>query len=183
MALSPHSFNLQDKAASFLDRPSGTQLPPAESPYGHDLRIGFISHFDQHDDPTTLYSDNAELAKGLEDLGYDSIWIAVRHFHAGWAGAPSVYSTLPILAAATTKLTLATAVIPINSDDPVRAAEELATIDAYSGGRLLIGLGKGVPSDSYKVFSSWREDREALYLEDVEKLHWALSGGTVEGGT
>ncbi|MDR1513669.1 MAG: hypothetical protein LBS56_09365, partial [Propionibacteriaceae bacterium] len=40
-----------------------------------------------------------------------------------------------------------------------------------------------VPSDSYKVFSSWREDREALYLEDVEKLHWALSGGTVEGGT
>ncbi|MDR1633858.1 MAG: LLM class flavin-dependent oxidoreductase [Bifidobacteriaceae bacterium] len=184
MALSPHSYNLIDKdEGSFLARPSGTQLPPDTSPFGHELRIGLITHFDQHDDPTTLYADNVRLAQGLEELGYDSIWIAVRHFHAGWAGAPSVYSVLPAFAQATSKLTLATAVVPINADDPVRAAEDLATIDALSGGRLLIGLGKGVPSDSYKVFTSWREDREAVYLRDVEKLHWALAGGTVQGGT
>lgn len=169
---------------STFDTPvNGTRSPLGSTPIGSALRIGFITHLDQHEDVATIYRDNVRLIVELEELGYDSAWIATRHFHSGWAALPSPYSFLGAAAVSTSRIGLGTAVLPIVLDDPVRAAEEVAALDHLSGGRVLLGLGKGVPSDSYHVFDSWKADRDRNFESKVEALHWGLEGHQVEGGT
>lgn len=158
-----------------------TNRPLAGSGAGERLRVGFITHLDQHDDPATIYRDNIRLIQELERIGYDSAWIATRHFHSGFAALPSPFAFYGAVAAATSRIHLGTAVLPILVDDPVRDAEEAAALDHLSGGRLQLGIGKGVPSDAYHVFSRWGGDREAEYDEKADRLRWALAGGQVPG--
>lgn len=161
----------------------GTHLPLGSTTIGDRLRIGFITHLDNSEDPRFVYRDTIRLVQELEQLGYDSAWIATRHFHSGWAALPSPYGFLGALAASTSTIGLGTAVLPIILDDPVRAAEEVSAIDHLSGGRLLLGLGKGVPSDSYHVFHAWTSDRDTSFEHQIDRLHWALGGNVVDGGT
>lgn len=166
-----------------LHPPAGTRSPLGTTDIGKRLRIGFISHLDQHEDLTTIYRENIRLIQALEALGYDSAWIATRHFNSGWATLPSPYAFLGAAAVSTSRIGLGTAVLPLVLDDAVRAAEDASVIDHLSGGRLLLGVGKGVPSDSYHVFEAWTQDRDALFESKVEQLHWGLEGNQVEGGT
>jgi len=150
-----------------------------ESGAGTRLRVGFITHLDQHDDPATIYRENIRLIQELEGIGFDSAWIATRHFHSGFAALPSPFAFYGAAAAATSTIHLGTAVLPLLVDDPVRDAEEAAALDHLSGGRLQLGLGKGVPSDAYHVFSRWGGEREAEYDEKTDRLRWALAGNRV----
>jgi len=158
-----------------------TTQPRAESGAGQRLRIGFITHVDQHEDVATVYQDSLRLVQELEQLGYDSAWVATRHFHSGWAALPSPFAFLGAAAAVTSSIHLGTAVLPLLVDDPVRDAEEAAILDAISGGRLQLGIGKGVPSDAYHVFSRWGGDREAEFDTKVDQLRWALEGPQIPG--
>lgn len=158
-----------------------TTAPLAESGAGQRLRLGFITHVDQHEDVATIYQDSLRLIQELEQLGYDSAWVATRHFHSGWAALPSPFAFLGAAAATTSTIHLGTAVLPLLVDDPVRDAEEAAILDAISGGRLQLGIGKGVPSDAYHVFSRWGGDREAEFDTKVDQLRWALEGPQIPG--
>lgn len=153
-----------------------TTAPADVSGIGRRLRVGFITHLDQHDDAARIYHDNIALIQELEALGYDSAWIATRHFHSGWAGLPSPFAFFGAAAQATSRIHLGTAVLPLLVDDPIRDAEELAVLDLISGGRLQLGLGKGVPSDAYHVFQKWGGDREAEFDAKVDELHWGFGG-------
>lgn len=156
-----------------------TTAPAGVSGIGRRLRVGFITHLDQHDDAARIYHDNIALIQELEKLGYDSAWIATRHFHSGWAGLPSPFAFFGAAAQATSRIHLGTAVLPLLVDDPIRDAEELAVLDLISGGRLQLGLGKGVPSDAYHVFQKWGGDREAEFDAKVDELHWGLGGNAI----
>lgn len=153
-----------------------TSTPARSSGIGRRLRVGFITHLDQHDDTSRIYDDNIAVIRELESLGYDSAWIATRHFHSGWAALPSPFAFLGAAAQATSRIHLGTAVLPVLVDDPVRDAEELAVLDHLSGGRIQLGLGKGVPSDGYHVFEKWGGQREAEFDTKVDRLLWALGG-------
>lgn len=165
-----------------LHPPAGTRSPLGTTDIGDRLRIGFITHLDQHGDTASIYHENIHLIQELERFGYDSAWIATRHFHSGWASLPSPYAFLGAAAVSTERIGLGTAVLPIVLDDAVRVAEDVAVLDHLARGRLLLGVGKGVPSDSYHVFDSWRPDRDRNFEEKVDTLHWGLAGGQVEGG-
>lgn len=81
------------------------------------------------------------LAEG-EDLGYDSAWVRQRHLERGISSAPT------FLAAATQRtrrIGLGAAVIQMGYENPWRLAEDLATVDVLSGGRLQVGLSAGPP--------------------------------------
>ncbi|MDQ1123441.1 LLM class flavin-dependent oxidoreductase [Microbacterium trichothecenolyticum] len=168
-----------------MTRPSlpSTLDPRGTGPLGSRLRVGFITHLDQHDDLSRIYRDNIRLIQGIEELGYDSAWIATRHFFSGWAALPSPYAFLGAAAVSTSRIALGTAVLPVVLDDAVRVAEDLAVIDHLSGQRLLAGLGKGVPSDSFHVFEAYHPDRDGTFEAKLDTLDWALRGNTVEGGS
>lgn len=87
----------------------------------------------------------AESARELEALGYSTLF-APDHFDEG-LGPITAMATA---AAATTELTVATAVFAADFRHPAVLARELASIDLLSGGRLEVGLGAGYEVDDYR---------------------------------
>jgi alkanesulfonate monooxygenase SsuD/methylene tetrahydromethanopterin reductase-like flavin-dependent oxidoreductase (luciferase family) len=133
---------------------------------GEPLRkLGFltIGRFDDRD-PGPGIEQTLEVIERAEALGFDSVWLRDRHLQ------PGISSPVAIMAAAsqrTSRIELGTAVIPLGLENPFRLAEDLATVDILSGGRVNPGVSVGTPMlyDHYKT---------ALYpntheLEDFSK--------------
>ncbi|QWZ08846.1 LLM class flavin-dependent oxidoreductase [Nocardioides panacis] len=145
-------------------------------------RLGFltIGLFDG-DDPGPGHESTLAIIELGERLGFDSAWLRHRHLQHG------ISSPVAVLAAATQRtrrIELGTAVIPVGWENPLRLAEDLATVDLLSGGRLNPGVSIGPPM-------RWEDVREALYpdtadAEDfgysrVERLLRMLEGEAVTG--
>jgi alkanesulfonate monooxygenase SsuD/methylene tetrahydromethanopterin reductase-like flavin-dependent oxidoreductase (luciferase family) len=127
---------------------------------GEPLRkLGFltIGRFDAAD-PAPGMEETLEVIVRAEALGFDSVWLRCRHLQ------PGISSPVAIMAAAsqrTSRIELGTAVIPLGLENPFRLAEDLATVDILSGGRINPGVSVGTPMlyDHYKT---------ALYPETHE---------------
>jgi alkanesulfonate monooxygenase SsuD/methylene tetrahydromethanopterin reductase-like flavin-dependent oxidoreductase (luciferase family) len=106
-------------------------------------KLGFltIGLFDG-DDPGAGHESTLQIIQLGERLGFDSAWVRHRHLQYG------ISSPVALLAAAsqrTSRIELGTAVIPLGWENPLRLAEDLATVDILSGGRLNPGLSVGPP--------------------------------------
>nr|WP_296063773.1 LLM class flavin-dependent oxidoreductase [uncultured Actinoplanes sp.] len=117
-------------------------------------KLGFltIGLFDGTD-PRPGHESTLEIIQLGEELGFDSAWVRHRHLQYG------ISSPVAVLAAAsqrTSRIELGTAVIPLGWENPLRLAEDLATVDILSGGRLNPGVSVGPPMHFDKV-------KEALY--------------------
>src|SRR5215510_4033986 len=86
-----------------------------------------------------------------EALGYDSTFLVEHHF-TGFGQVSATLNLLTYLAARTTTLRLGTAVIVLPWHHPVLLAEQAATIDLLSGGRLEFGVGKGYRANEFAGF-------------------------------
>ncbi|MFJ6728778.1 MULTISPECIES: LLM class flavin-dependent oxidoreductase [unclassified Streptomyces] len=117
-------------------------------------KLGFltIGLFDGAD-PGPGHETTLEIIELGERLGFDSAWVRHRHLQYG------ISSPVAVLAAAsqrTRRIELGTAVIPLGWENPLRLAEDLATVDVLSGGRLNPGVSVGPPAHYEQI-------REALY--------------------
>ena len=128
-------------------------------------RLGFltIGLFDEAD-PRAGHESTLSIIELGEQLGFDSAWVRHRHLQYG------ISSPVAILAAATqrtSRIELGTAVIPLGWENPLRLAEDLATVDILSGGRLNPGMSVGVPMNYDQV-------KEALYPDtrDIEDFSY-----------
>jgi alkanesulfonate monooxygenase SsuD/methylene tetrahydromethanopterin reductase-like flavin-dependent oxidoreductase (luciferase family) len=106
-------------------------------------KLGFltIGLFDEAD-PRRGHESTLEIIELGERLGFDSAWVRHRHLQYG------ISSPVAVLAAAsqrTRRIDLGTAVIPLGWENPLRLAEDLATVDILSGGRLNPGVSVGPP--------------------------------------
>ncbi|GHF75235.1 monooxygenase [Kitasatospora xanthocidica] len=125
------------------------------SPHPRPLRkLGFltIGLFDEAD-PRRGHESTLDLITLGEQLGFDSAWLRHRHLQYG------ISSPVAVLAAATqrtSRIQLGTAVTPLGWENPLRLAEDLATVDVLSGGRLNPGFSVGPPTHYEHV-------RDALY--------------------
>src|SRR3954465_10097811 len=151
-------------------------------------RLGFltIGLFDPAD-PGPGHTVTLEMIELGERLGFDSAWLRDRHLQHG------ISSPVAVLAAAsqrTSRIGLGTAVIPLAWENPLRLAEDLATVDVLSGGRLNPGVSVGPPmhwDDVKGVLYPDTADSEDFGYERVRRLiafvrgEPATSGGGVEG--
>jgi alkanesulfonate monooxygenase SsuD/methylene tetrahydromethanopterin reductase-like flavin-dependent oxidoreductase (luciferase family) len=117
-------------------------------------KLGFltIGLFDG-DDPGPGHESTLRVIELGERLGFDSAWVRHRHLQYG------ISSPVAVLAAATqrtSRIDLGTAVIPLGWENPLRLAEDLATVDLLSGGRLNPGISVGPPM-------RWDDVKAALY--------------------
>jgi alkanesulfonate monooxygenase SsuD/methylene tetrahydromethanopterin reductase-like flavin-dependent oxidoreductase (luciferase family) len=119
-------------------------------------------------------------AEAAEALGFDGVWLAERHFAAPGGAAPvSSIGSAPLLLATaiatrTSRLRVGTAVLLLPLGHPVRLAEEVATLDHLSQGRLDLGIGRSSFPRSYEGYNIAYEESRARFREylDVMRLAW-----------
>ena len=100
-------------------------------------------------------------------LGYASIFIVEHHF-SGIGQVSASLNLLTYLAAKTQSIRLGTAVTVLPWHNPVLLAEEVATVDLLSGGRLDLGVGKGYRDLEFKGFCIPKEEAQERYDEALE---------------
>ena len=128
---------------------------------GQPLRkLGFltIGLFDR-DRPELGHESTLQVIELGERLGFDSAWLRHRHLQYG------ISSPVAVLAAAsqrTRRIDLGTAVTPLGWENPLRLAEDLATVDLLSGGRLNPGISVGPPM-------RFEDVRHELYPDTAEQ--------------
>ena len=89
------------------------------------------------------YRDTVEQATHAEALGFESVWPVEHHFHAPVSVMPCPTILLAAIAARTRTLRLGTAIAQLPLTHPLRLAEEIATLDVLSNGRVEFGVGRG----------------------------------------
>jgi probable F420-dependent oxidoreductase len=111
-----------------------------------------------------------------EELGFDSIWITEHHFaEDGYAPCPT--TLLAAIAARTKRVQLSTDILLLPLYHAVRLAEEVATIDILSGGRMMLGIGMGYRDEEFAAFGTSRKERAARTEEGIAVLRGAWADG------
>ena len=111
-----------------------------------------------------------------ERLGFNEAWFA-EHHHSDYGMLASPNLIIAALARRTERLRFGNLVSVLPLYDPMRLAEECAMLDILTGGRLNVGLGRGVPKDDMKHRLD-RETAQARFEEGIEILMRAWSGET-----
>jgi probable F420-dependent oxidoreductase len=118
-----------------------------------------------------------ELAKAVEDGGFDTLYVAD---HSGSSAAPFV--SLAAAAAVTERIRLGTCVVNAGRWEPFALASEVATLDALSNGRSVLGIGAGhTPAEWSMVGLDIPPPgaRVSRLIEVTELVRLLLSGGEV----
>jgi len=150
--------------------------------------------------PLPAYTiDPAFMAKKAEDLGFESIWYAEHaavpvhsdsHFPATGGDIPWTYShfTDPYIAlarasGATSKIKLGTGITLVPERNPLLLAKEIASLDLFSGGRFILGVGTGWLKEETELMGGdfehrWTQTREAI---EVMKELWTKEEAEYHG--
>jgi alkanesulfonate monooxygenase SsuD/methylene tetrahydromethanopterin reductase-like flavin-dependent oxidoreductase (luciferase family) len=119
----------------------------------------------------------AELA---EPLGFDSYWPPEHHF-TDYSACPDNLQFLAWLAGKTQTLALGTGAVIVPWNDPLRVAEKVALLDHLSGGRAILGLGRGLARTEYTHFQIDMDSSRDRFDEASRMIIEALDKGFIEG--
>src|SRR5918998_5107799 len=149
------------------------------------MRVGFGYLTAQHhpDDSRTdveIYREAIDIAVELEAAGFDSVWTSEHHFvDDGYM--PSQLPVLAAIAARTSRIPLATGVLLAPMFGPLHLAEDAATVDVISDGRLILGLGIGWRDEEFSAFGVPAGERASRLEGHLAVLRQAWSDGLVTG--
>ena len=147
------------------------------------MHFGIVIEGDYREGATQdqAFQEAYDLVDAAEGLGLDGVWLAERHFAAPassldpmGAAIPSIVSTPMILATAVAARTqrvrvgIAVSVLPLNH--PVRMAEEAATLDNISNGRLDFGVGRSGFMRAYEGYGIPYEESRPRFRECLEVI-------------
>jgi alkanesulfonate monooxygenase SsuD/methylene tetrahydromethanopterin reductase-like flavin-dependent oxidoreductase (luciferase family) len=118
--------------------------------------------------PADRLHELIEHAVKLEDMGFDGFGVGERHVAPDIGSSPA--TVLAYLAARTTRMRLMTAVTVLSLLDPVRVAEDYATIDNLSRGRVDLIIGKGTRGGQADLFGIDLDEKWTLLREKYELL-------------
>ena len=129
------------------------------------------------DDSGAGFREFVERNKEAEALGYVSTFLVEHHF-TGFGQVSATLNLLTWIGARTTTLRLGTAVLVLPWHNPVLLAEQVATLDLLSGGRVDFGIGKGYRSNEFAGFCLPVAEAEARFDECLEVMLKAWASDT-----
>ncbi len=121
------------------------------------------------------YREIVDLARLAETIGFDSAWVSEHHGSSD-GYMPSLLPTLAAFAAATDRIKLGTGILLTPFHHPLRLAEDAATVDLISGGRLILGLGLAWREEEFRMFDVPMNERVRRTIETIDILRLAWTG-------
>ena len=155
-----------------------------------DLQLGLHTFGDVTLDAAGVLLPQAQVIRNVvaeavlaEQVGLDFFGVGEHHREDFAVSAPEV--VLAAIAGQTSRIRLGSAVTVLSSDDPVRVFERFSTLDAVSGGRAEVILGRGSFTESFPLFGFALDQYELLFEEKLELFAELLQGGArhLVGGT
>lgn len=133
--------------------------------YGIGMRTQYAAGFDMQQG----FAEHVEQARRAEKLGFDSL---MKNSH--FAGYPlQEFQQLPFLSRIMTEapsLRLLTGIVLLSLQKPLDLAEQLASIDVMSGGRLIFGCGLGYREVEFRGFGTTQKERVPRFIENLEAV-------------
>src|SRR6202163_3116016 len=152
------------------------------------MEFGYFTLSDNHylnnmRAPNQFIADITAEALYAEELGMNSAWIGEHHFSTlGVLSCPDL--VLSYIAARTRHIRLAPAVTVLPLHHPIRVAEQWATLDLLSGGRVDFATGRGYDAGEYKPLNANFDDNATVFAEGLEVVRrlWASDERTSHQG-
>lgn len=126
-----------------------------------------------------LYAAYLDQIVGAEALGFDSVWLTEHHFcDDGYTPSPLVLAAA--IGARTRHMRIGTNLMILPLHNPVRIAEDAATLSLLTGGRFDLGVGIGYREDEFRAFGRDLKYRPSLIEEAIEIIRRAWAGGAID---
>ena len=137
------------------------------------MKIGVFCIFDYWPEVKTVqqyFRDFLDITQRADELGFNSVWVSEHHFTRYGGILPRPQILLAAMAERTKRVRLGTAVSLVPFDNPIRAAEDFALIDVLSGGRLNVGVGRGLFPFEYDGIGVSQDEGRQRMEEGVEVI-------------
>src|SRR4051794_14958837 len=137
------------------------------------MNLGLMFSFRRTDTSRSfvdVYRDELRLIREAEQLGFDTVWLTEHHF-AEDGYSPSIVPIAAAIAAITERIRIGFNLLLLPLHHPVQLAENLATIDVISNGRLDVGLGQGYAVHEFDGYGIKRSERLSRFVEGWDILN------------
>lgn len=138
-----------------------------------------LANLDRRVTDADVYRVELGLAARAEDAGFDSVFVSEHHF-SDYQLTSQQSMVLSWLSAQTKRLKLGTFVTVLPWHDPVRVAETFSVLDHLSGGRAILGLGRGLGQKEFVGFGVPMGESRRRFKEYSEALLQGLETGVME---
>lgn len=146
------------------------------------MQYGVLSIFqnygDRHDDAEIMRGELA-IACAADALGFDSYWATEHHFF-GYSMCPDNMQWLAQVGGMTQNIRLGTGAVIMPWNDPYRVAAKMALLDQQTGGRALLGFGRGLSRREYERFGIAMDEARERFDRGTRLVVDALSRGYFE---
>ena len=139
----------------------------------------FFQNFQHKRTDLEVYQNELKLADLAEPLGFDSIW-GVEHHFTDYTMCPDVLQFLSYMAGRTERVQLGSMVVVLPWHDPMRIAEQFSVLDHLSGGRAIIGVGRGLGRVEFEGFRLDMSESRTRFAESAKMLVDSLENGVAE---
>ena len=148
------------------------------------MKFGLFVEFPRRDGGTEseAFDEAFALVDTAEDLGVESVWLAEYHFNPGRVLSAPV-TIAGAIAARTKRMRIGLAVLLVPLGQPVRIAEEVATLDQISKGRVEFGIGRGTFPNVHEGFGIPFAEGRRRFEEGLKVIlkAWTTESFTFEG--
>src|SRR5262245_4547069 len=165
--------------SGYNERARGASLGRRKEP---DMHVGMAAVFQNPGKRRTdfeVYQNDLRLAEMAEPLGFESVW-GVEHHFTDYTMCPDVLQFLAFVAGHSRRIQLGSMVVVLPWHDPLRVAEEVSMLDNLSGGRLILGLGRGAGKVEFDGFRLSMDESRPRFVEAAEMLLRGLESGYCE---
>jgi len=144
------------------------------------LQMVFASYGWSNVSDAEVWDEELRLARLAAELGFDVLWSVEHHFN-DYSFCPDNLQLMSYLAAACPDVGLGTAAVILPWHDPLRVAEQVSVLDHLSGGRLRLGVGRGLARREFAAFRGTMDESRGRFDEASAMILRALRTGIMEG--
>ena len=133
--------------------------------------------------PAARFRDTIAQCQLADELGFDAAWLAELHFNPRFSVMAAPMMIASAVAQTTKRIRIGNAVNLLPLHQPVRLAEEAATLDVLSNGRAIFGVGRGSMPSHFEGYGIDREEGRDRFLEALEVVLglWGQEDFTYQG--